>query len=234
MKYDWKAIRSIADWYGAVDELRSEFKFNSGHFFNFKSPEKFKELGLFFSKFMPQSPTNRVSVNSPLGRLGRRFLTIEPAVFYSKPLRKPRQGDIIKIELPLKKSKHCLWSVSSHTCDFENHDMVTLLPVLNKDQFITSYHADSKTAAIAYTNIKNNQNMRYFPLPPIEEVFDESHVIDLDQFSSFDKKDLAALETLTSLTVEGHFYFKNRLILRFTRDVKDRDENRELGHTMLI
>jgi hypothetical protein len=90
---DWLQFKVFEDFVAWV----KKFGRNSFHFKATNSA--FSGLGNFFHHFFPHQPIDRKdpSVNTCLGVLTYRSLTLDPARFYAKPVKILRQGDVIKV-----------------------------------------------------------------------------------------------------------------------------------------
>jgi hypothetical protein len=94
----WSTLKNTDERHACVDNEQESFLFKSGSFFDFSKLENFKQLGLFFSDVMPDTPTDQSSVDCPLGHIQRRSLLVDPNLFYAPCEVKIRQGDLIEMK----------------------------------------------------------------------------------------------------------------------------------------
>ena len=224
-------MNSTADWYQWVDRTDLNFDFKSGAFFHFEAPENFKQLGRFFHEIMPVSPKDRTTVQCPLGNLQRRSLILDAYLLYAMPENMIRQGDLIEFETPCDrfaglKTKHAV--VAAHTCDVQNKTYCQIIPAYFKAEFLELEKETGDKAKGAFENAKNNQIIHLMPYPPADEANQEVIIADFRQMTTISKSEIKQAKILNSLSLQGTFYFQNRLALCHVRDLKDRDDRRVL------
>lgn len=223
----WKSLQNLKDWYSLVDQFKLAFNFKSGNFFNYDNIENFKQAAIFFHKFMPDSPKDKSTVSCPLGNLQRRSLIIDPELFFGPTESMIRQGDLVFYSEGFNKFsgtsiKHVI--VISHTCDVKNKIFSLIIPAYTKDEFLDLEKDKSDSFQ---DNARTNKVIHFIPYLPFANR-DYEVVADLRQITTIHKDELSKGSIINSLSLQGLFYFQNRLALSQIRDLKDRDDLRIL------
>lgn len=226
----WKNFSGLPSWYIFVDSYKSSFNFKSGNFFNYDVIENFKQHGIFFSKYMPASPKDKSTMQCPLGNLQRRSLLLDPELFFAPTEEMIRQGDLVKFNVKLKNFHspdvdHAV--VVSHTCDVQNKNFILVAPAYFKNGFYELEKDLKERLPSFYENTRTNKVMHFIPYLPYDGR-NEELIIDLRQVTAIRKEDVLRCKAINSLSLQGLFYFQNRLAISQIRDLKNRDDLRVL------
>jgi hypothetical protein len=232
MTPEFREIKSQEDWYEYVDSCRFKMEFRSGTFHKYSEKKAFKELYCFFNDFMADPPEDKkVTIDSPIGKIGRNQVLIDAERVFCKPEQFARQGDLIKLKSPFLvdgvKIDNCI--IKSHTCDIDPNvskkPFLSVFPALTKEEFVSIYTTHHARPEEYYSLAQNNQLM-HFVYYQTSFLLNCDYIIDLQQGFTTLINNISRIRV--SLTLAGHFYFQNRMVLPFLRDIERRDDLRIL------
>lgn len=230
---DFKKFENFQNYLDSISDAASQiYSFRVGVFDNNRL--SFHGSGNFFNDFFPsEAPIKPGKVDTPVGVMTHRALTVDSAYFYESVKDFPRQGDLFKSspEFPKGIGAPSFWMLGSQTCTTANDGQSVVLPGYLKEDLVLVLKTmmDFKPEPSVYFRevISQNKVPRFLPIPAKDGVSESLIAVDLCQIYTVESAWLKEKTPVGSLSFSGLSYFQNRLAITLFRDVKNWTDKRQ-------